>query len=100
DPVYERIPASVATKNRRHTVTCYSWPGIHPMECMQLYGNQLRPIMRMLIVKGGTKAIRPKGLYFERVLARAMLSRWKGYEQSEFVKTENKSKRTEKRNQE
>jgi alanine dehydrogenase len=100
DPVYERIPASVSTKNRRHAVSCYSWPGIHPRECMQLYGNQLRPIMRMLVVKGGTKAIQPKGLYFERVIARAMLSRWKGYEQSEFVKTESKSRKTEKRNQE
>lgn len=100
DPAYERIPASVSTKNRRHTVSCYSWPGIHPKECMQLYGNQLRPVMRMLIEKGGTETIRPKGLYFERVIARAMLSRWKGYEQSEFVKAESKSKRTEKRNEE
>jgi alanine dehydrogenase len=100
DPAYERIPASVSIKNRRHAVSCYSWPGIHPKECMQLYGNQLRPILRMLIKKGDTKAIRAKGLYFERVIARAMLSRWKGYEQSEFVKAESKSKRTEKRNEE
>ena len=100
DPVYERIPDSVSTKNRRHAVSCYSWPGIHPKECMNLYGNQLRPVMHMLIEKGETKTIRPKGLYFERVIARALLSRWKGYEQSEFVKTENKSKRAEKRNQE
>ena len=100
DPVYERIPASVSTKNRRHAVSCYSWPGIHPRECMQLYGNQLRPIIRMLIVRGGIKAIRPNGLYFERVIARAMLSNWRGYEQSEFVKTESKSRKTEKRNQE
>lgn len=100
DPIYDRIPASVSTKNRRHAVSCYSWPGIHPKECMHQYGNQLRPIMRLLIRKGGTKSIRPKGLYFERVVARAMLSRWDGYEQSEFVKAESNSKRTEKRNQE
>jgi hypothetical protein len=67
---------------------------------MDLYGNQLRPVLRMLIEKGDTKSIRPKGLYFERIIARAMLSRWKGYEQSEFVKAESKSKRTEKRNEE
>ncbi|HSG42466.1 MAG TPA: hypothetical protein VLA72_04860 [Anaerolineales bacterium] len=100
DPAYERIPVSVSTKNRRHSVSCYSWPGIHPKECMHLYGNQLRPIMRMLIMKGGTETIRPRGLYFERVIARAMLSHWKGYEQSEFVKAESVSKRTEKRNEE
>jgi hypothetical protein len=65
---------------------------------MGLYGNQLRPVMRMLIEKGGTKTMRPRGLYFERVIARAMLSRWKGYEQSEFVKTS--TTRAEKRNEE
>ncbi|HEY5729579.1 MAG TPA: hypothetical protein VIS72_05975 [Anaerolineales bacterium] len=98
DPAYERIPASVSTKNRRHVVSCYSWPGIHPKECMDLYGNQLRPIMRMIIEKGGVQNIRPKGVYFERAIARAMLSRWKGYEQSEFVKTTDN--RIEKRNEE
>ena len=98
DPAYEKIPVSVSTKNRRHVVSCYSWPGIHPKECMDLYGNQLRLIMRMLIEKGGTQNIRPKGFYFERAIAHAMLSRWKGYEQSEFIKTEDK--RIEKRNEE
>jgi len=94
DPAYEKIPISVSTKNRRHVVSCYSWPGIHPKECMDLYGNQLRPIMRMLIEKGGTQNIRPKGFYFERAIARAMLSNWAGSEKSEFIKT------TEKRNEE
>jgi alanine dehydrogenase len=90
DPAYERIPASVSKKNRRHVVSCYSWPGIHPKECMELYGNQLGPITRMIIEKGGVQNIRARGVYFERAIARAMLSRWKGYEQSEFVKTTKK----------
>jgi len=98
DPAFERVPAPVSKKNRRHSVSCYSWPGIHPKECMELYGNQLRPIMRMLIEKGGAQNIKPKGLYFERAIARAQLSSWKGYEQSEFVKTV--VQRTEKRNEE
>lgn len=98
DPAYERIPASVSTKNRRHVVSCYSWPGIHPKECMELYGNQLRPIMRMLIEKGGVQNIRPKGFYFERAISRAMLSNWAGSEKSEFVVTS--EKRIEKRNEE
>ncbi len=98
DPAYERIPARVSTKYRRHVVSCYSWPGIHPKECMELYGNQLRPIMRMLIEKGGIKNIKPKGYYFERAIARAMLSLWKGSEASEFIKTT--EKRPEKRNEE
>ena len=98
DPAYERIPDSVSKKNRRHVVSCYSWPGIHPKQCMDLYGNQLRPIMRMIIEKGGAQNMRSKGVYFERAITRAMLSRWKGYEQSEFVKTA--EKRAEKRNEE
>ena len=98
DPAYERVPAQVSSKNRRHVVSCYSWPGIHPKECMDHYGNQLRPILRMLIEKGGVQNIRSKGFYFERAIARAMLSKWTGSEKSEFVKTlENKS---EKRNEE
>lgn len=98
DPAYEKIPASVSTKNRRHVASCYSWPGIHPKECMELYGNQLRPIMRMLIEKGGVGNIRPKGFYFERAISRAMLSNWSGSEKSEFVKVN--GKRIEKRNEE
>jgi len=94
DPAYERVPASVPSKNRRHVVSCYSWPGIHPKACMEHYGNQLRPVMRMLIEKGGAQYIKPKGFFFERAIGRAMLSRWTGSEQSEFIKT------TDKRNEE
>jgi len=94
DPAYERIPDLVSKENRRHVASCYSWPGIHPKECMELYGNQLRPILSMLIEKGGTKDIRPRGAYFERAVTRAMLSKWTGSEKSEFIKT------SEKRNEE
>jgi alanine dehydrogenase len=95
DPAYERIPARVSTKNRRYAVSCYSWPGIHPKECMELYGNQLRSIMRTLIEKGGVKDIKPKGYYFERAIARAMLSHWKGSEASEFTMVNKPEKRNE-----
>lgn len=94
DPAYERVPASVSNKNRRHVVSCYSWPGIHPKECMELYGNQLQPIIRMLTERGGVKNIKQKGFFFERAIGRAMLSRWTGSEQSQFIKT------AEKRNEE
>lgn len=76
DPAYERVPDLVPKKNRRHVVSCYSWPGIHPKECMELYGNQLRPVMRALLEKGGVQNINPRGRYFERAIGRAMLSRW------------------------
>jgi alanine dehydrogenase len=94
DPAYARIPPLVSTLNRRHVVSCYSWPGIHPKECMELYGNQLRPIMRMLIERCGVQNIKARGYFFERAITRAMLSRWTGSEQSEFIRT------TEKRGEE
>jgi hypothetical protein len=43
---------------------------------MSAYGKQLRPIFRTLIEKGGADLIDPRGSFFERVISRAMLSRW------------------------
>lgn len=76
DSVYNRIPDCVSTQHRRYAVSCYSWPGIHPKECMTLYGNQLRPIMRTIIDRGGVQGINAHGHYFERAIGRALLSRW------------------------
>jgi alanine dehydrogenase len=76
DSVYDRIPDCVSTKHRRHAVSCYSWPGIHPRQCMSLYGEQIRPIMRTLIDRGGAKDINSHGRYFERAIGRALLSNW------------------------
>jgi alanine dehydrogenase len=80
DPVYERIPDCVSTKHRRHAVSCYSWPGIHPKACMTLYGEQIRPIMRTIIDRNGVQNINPQGRYFERAIGRALLSRWESSE--------------------
>ena len=76
DPAYDSVPKYFANSNRRYAVSCYSWPGIYPKQCMELYGRQLRPIMRELIDKGGIEYINPAGRYFERAIARAQLSRW------------------------
>lgn len=76
DPAYERLPDCISTKNRRHTVSCYSWPGIRPKRCMKLYGEQIRPILRTITDRGGIQNINPCGRYFERAIRRAMLSQW------------------------
>jgi alanine dehydrogenase len=76
DPVYDELPDCIATENRRYAVSCYSWPGIYPKECMEGYGRQLRPVMHVLIERGGIKNINPTGRFFERAIARAQLSRW------------------------
>ncbi len=77
DPIYEKMPPSLNTTNRRYSVSCYSWPGIYPNACMEIYGKQLRPIMRTLIERGGLENVRPAGLYFERAITRARLSHYK-----------------------
>ncbi|MBN2149136.1 MAG: hypothetical protein JW726_17250 [Anaerolineales bacterium] len=76
DPEYDELPDCVSTKHRRHVASCYSWPGIYPQKCMEIYGKQISPIFRILIEKGGISAIDPNGNFFERAIGRAMLSRW------------------------
>jgi alanine dehydrogenase len=76
DPAYDRLPHCVSAVERRHALSCYSWPGIDPRRCMEVYGAQLRPLLRTLIERGGPSGIRPNGRFFERALAQAMLSRW------------------------
>ncbi len=73
DPNWDKtVPASVNSKNRRTTVTCYSWPGIHPEACMLHYAQQLEPFMEVLFEKG-YDGISLDGEYFERALYRASL---------------------------
>ena len=45
------VPSSVNSKNRRTTVTCYSWPGVHPEACMLHYAQQLKPFVELLFEK-------------------------------------------------
>jgi len=76
DPGYDAIPEGVDTRERRHAVSCYSWPGIFPKECMEVYGNQLSPMLLSMVEVGSVANINPEGYYFHRAIGRAMLSRW------------------------
>ncbi len=77
DPAYDAIPAYVDTRERRYAVSCYSWPGVFPKECMEVYGNQLATILLAILQVGGVEHVDPEGFYFHRAIGRAMLSRWK-----------------------
>jgi alanine dehydrogenase len=73
DPEWEKtVPASVPSEQRRITVTCYSWPGIHPTTCMEHYARQMTPLMEVLLTKG-YNGLSLEGGYFERALYRAKL---------------------------
>jgi alanine dehydrogenase len=71
----QTVPASIPTTHRRTTVSCYSWPGIHPEASMRHYAQQLEPMMEVL-VKKGCHGLSLVGDYFERALYRASLKAW------------------------
>jgi alanine dehydrogenase len=76
DPRWDvTVPASIPSEHRRTTVTCYSWPGIHPEASMAHYAAQLEPLMQALLQKGYA-GLSPRGDYFERALYRAALKAW------------------------
>ncbi|MBN1535669.1 MAG: hypothetical protein JW908_02970 [Anaerolineales bacterium] len=76
DPKWDSmVPESIPSKNRRTTVTCYSWPGVHPEACMLHYAQQLKPFIEVLFEKG-YENLSSSGLYFERALYRATLKAW------------------------
>ena len=70
------IPAEIPNRERRTVVSCYSWPGIFPVQSMERYGKQLEPLIEVLVSRGGTAALRADGGFFERALWRASLRRW------------------------
>jgi len=77
DPAWDRtVPASVPSTHRRTTASCYSWPGVHPEDCMAHYGKQLTPLLDTLLKRGGIQGLRADGDYHERALTRASLSAW------------------------
>lgn len=78
DPAWDRLPPDVPTANRRTVVSCYSWPGVRPEACMELYGSQVTPLLKTLIWYGGHAAIRPDVSFHGRALWRASLSRFVG----------------------
>jgi alanine dehydrogenase len=76
DPKWDKlVPESIPSKHRRTTVTCYSWPGVHPEACMRHYAQQVEPMMDVLFKKGYS-GLSLSGDYFERALYRATLKAW------------------------
>jgi alanine dehydrogenase len=76
DAAWDRLPPDVPTANRRTVVSCYSWPGVRPEACMELYGSQVTPLLKTLIWYGGRAAIGPDVSFHGRALWRASLSRF------------------------
>jgi len=78
DPAWDALPPGVPTEHRRKVVSCYSWPGVYPLPCMELYGIQLAPLLESLLRAGGMDGLHAEGAYHERALYRASLRAWLG----------------------
>jgi alanine dehydrogenase len=76
DPAWNDVPAGIPTGERRTVASCYSWPGVHARECMELYGRQLEPLLGTLLERGGTRGLRADGTPAERALRRGSLRAW------------------------
>ena len=77
DPAWDALPDCVDTRCRRWAVSCYSWPGVRPKDCMEVYGKQLEPVFQAIFEAGGVQKIRAEGGFFHRAASRALLSNWK-----------------------
>jgi alanine dehydrogenase len=78
DPAWDRLPPGIPTDHRRTVVSCYSWPGVRPEACMELYGSQVTPLLKTLVWYGGLPAIGPEVSFHGRALWRASLRRLLG----------------------
>ncbi|MCC5910545.1 MAG: hypothetical protein JJT76_08930 [Clostridiaceae bacterium] len=73
DKLYDTIPEIVSTENRRLVVSCNAWPGVDPIECMEIYGEQIYDFLIVLMEKEINElSLESKNLY-ERSLVRASL---------------------------
>jgi len=76
DPVYARMDPRIDRTHRRTALSCYSWPGVNAKVCMEIYGNQVEPIARVLLECELDTLDPERGRFFERVVARAEVNRW------------------------
>ncbi|MGC9357126.1 MAG: alanine dehydrogenase [Anaerolineae bacterium] len=77
-PAFDALPPGVDTRERRMTVSCYSWPGITPLECMKRYGRQVEPFLKLLLTRSWASLSVGAEDYFERALCRGTLDGWLG----------------------
>jgi alanine dehydrogenase len=73
DPAWDRLPPGIPTGHRRTVVSCYSWPGVDPRACMEVYGSQLTPLLKTFVWYGGLPAIDAAVSFHGRALWRGSL---------------------------
>ncbi len=76
DPAWDAIDPRVKHTHRRTALSCYSWPGLEPKKCMEVYGQQIEPVLRVILERGLDGIDPEKGPYYDRAVGRADISRW------------------------
>jgi alanine dehydrogenase len=76
DPAWDRLDPRVGATNRRLALSCYSWPGLEPVDSMRAYGAQLEPVLRVILDKPPDSWDLEGPDHEERAVARAEVSRW------------------------
>jgi len=73
DKLYDTIPEIVNTENRRLVISCNAWPGVDPIDCMEIYGDQIHDFVMVLIKKEVNELRLDSKNIYERSLVRASL---------------------------
>jgi len=73
DKLYNTIPEVVNTENRRLVISCNAWPGVDPIDCMKIYGEQIYDFIVLFIEKEVNELRLDSKNIYERSLVRASL---------------------------
>jgi alanine dehydrogenase len=76
DPAWDALDPRVESANRRTALSCYSWPGLDPLESMRAYGAQVEPVLRVILDSPPDSWDHEGPDHEERAVARAEVSRW------------------------
>ena len=73
DPFYDTIEYFIDTTCRRTVVTCNAWPAFDPEQCMELYEEQLLPLLKVILEKESGEINLESHDFYARALARSTL---------------------------
>ena len=76
DPAWDELDHGIDTRERRLALSCYAWPGIDPIDCMQVYGRQIEPVLAVALRRPVQDLDPGSPDLYERAVARAELRRW------------------------
>ncbi|MDD4356125.1 MAG: hypothetical protein PHN98_02645 [Smithellaceae bacterium] len=74
DKLYEQVPASIETKNRRITISCDAWPSVNPDRSLKYYEILMKNYLNVLLNKDIETLDAESDDIFERGLYRSSIA--------------------------